>query len=109
MKLLNDKGIESLAESIQRFNKDRTEQQQNYIGVVQFNDRKYGIFESNYPARCVAWINSEDYCDHYPEKSVHHIVGIKEVSEDRTLEGVVNHFTEKAGAENVYSQSLVFA
>lgn len=105
MELLNQKGRDHLQQSIEKTPIPNTE---NYIGVVKFKDGKYGVFESDYAARCIAWMNSGNFNDYYEDGSIVGVVGVKEVTEERSLDSVVQFFKDKVGADNVYSQRLVF-
>ena len=75
-----------------------------WIGVVRFFDGKVGVIKSTMPAKVIAVLNSEGCNNIYKDKhSIAKIIGIKDVTEERTLESVVKKMQKHVGVENVYS------
>lgn len=98
---LNNKAIEFIT-------KDDTSDWDTYITTVQLKNGKIGVFKVKEAGKVVAACNSEGFSDVLPGgNNVAQIIGIKPVTEDRTLESVVKHFADQIGEENVFSQTIL--
>ena len=107
MELLNKAGRDLLDEMHERYSADNP----NYfdaqaIAVVQMNDGKYAIIKSSNVSRAISTINTGEFNDLYPTKSINRIVGIKDCTTERTLEAVTEKFKSKYGDERVYSVAV---
>lgn len=100
MTILNKKATDWVAKGTQK-------DYQTYISIVEFEDGKYGVFESQRPSKAISASNSAGFNDLYPHgQCVRKVVGIKEVTAERNLASVVDKFAKKYGKGNVYSQAI---
>lgn len=79
----------------------KTHTKQQHIFVLQLHDGKFVIGQGSNPCKRIAAINSGLNMHIKKSLMVNRIVGIKERTDERTLEGVVYKFCAKYGADNV--------
>jgi len=102
MKILNKKALTEIKQS--NF-EDGLEQE--FIAVVQFNDGKFGVVQAKNAAFAISCMNTPKFNDFYPDGyAVNKIHGVKEVTEERTLDSVTKKFQDIAGKANVYSMAV---
>ena len=100
MELLNKAGIDWV-------NEQRKDDESDHIAVVIWRDKKFGVFQGWNCPRMIAAMNSAEYNDNLSNLGmIKRIVGIKEVTEERTFERVTKKFQDIAGEENVYTLCL---
>ena len=75
------------------------------IGVFRLMDGKYVVVEAYNAWRAAAAINSPE-CIKVEHKLIYKPVGVKPVTEERTLDSVTKKFIDKVGEENVISVAV---
>ena len=76
------------------------------IGVFCITGGKYVVAQSLHPWRVATAINSPELNDKYTDREFCRIVGIKPITEERTLASVTKKFIDKVGADNVISLAV---
>ena len=74
---------------------------EQHIFVLQLHDGKFVVGQASNPCKRIAAINSGLNMHIKKSLMVNRIVGIKERTKERTLEGVVYKYCTKYGADNV--------
>ncbi len=72
------------------------------VGVFQMTDGKYVVAQSSNIWRVATALNSPEFNELYPSRSVARVVGMKPVTSERTLDSVTEKFKGKYGAERIY-------
>lgn len=99
MELLNTRGI---AWAVRREEKDEDEQ----VAVVKW-DKKFAVIKAKRCMDVIQAINSEGLSNVLDELGqIRRLIGVKDLTEERTFEKVVQKFEGIAGKENVITYCL---
>ena len=76
------------------------------IGVFRMKTGKYTVAQSLHPWRVATALNSPEFCDVTERGEIYRVIGVKPITEERTLASVTKKFTDKVGADNVISLAV---